>query len=102
MTALTQLEVIRAEAMERLTQNSDYRLVSKLDELITDLHTLETPAGSETHVDLLNTDVETTNGTDTLAENYVAADLDEKFDALSNEFCTTVREESTLNGSASH
>jgi len=99
MTALTQLEVIRAEAMERLTQNSDYRLVSKLDELITELQTLET---TETRVDLLNTDVETSDEIDTLAENYVATELDEKFDVLSNEFCTTVREENALNGSASH
>lgn len=101
MTALSQLEVIRAEAMERLTQNSDYRLVSKLDELITDLQSLQTNS-AETHVDLLNTDVEASDELDTIAENYVANELDEKFDALSNEFCTTVREEVTLNGSVSH
>ena len=101
MTALSQLEIIRAEAMERLTKNSDYRLVSKLDELITDLQSLDTNA-VETHVDLLNTDVETSGEIDTIAENYVANELDEKFDALSNEFCTTVREENSLNGNASH
>jgi len=102
MSALTQLEIIRAEAMERLTRNADYRLVSKLDELITDLQVLETSSNTDTKIDLLGEHGSQTDEVETLAEDYVAAELEEKFEALSNDFCDTVREDKTLNGSAAH
>jgi len=100
MTAILQLKTIREEAMERLAQNEDYRLVSKLDELISEIDV--TTAAVDTTTNYLDAQEDIATAVDTLAEDRITSDINDKFDALSNDFCATVREESTHNGSVSH
>ena len=102
MSAISQLEVIRAEAMERLMQNADYRLVNKLDELIGDLRILDPAIGSYTGSTLTETSATPETTIDQLTDVYVAKDLDEQFETLSKDLSESVRDQTELNGSASH